>query len=257
MNSVLNAVRDSSSVRDRVSPLEWQTRVDLAAAHRLAELEGWQEPYTIFNHLTARVPGEPGMMLIKPHELLFGEITASNLIKVPIDGKPMGFESNVNPAGWAIHSAVYQARPDVNAAMHVHSQPGMAISALKEGFMFLNQEAMRFYKRIGYHEFEGIAAPDERERLARDLGPHYALILRNHGVLTCNRDVASAALDLSIIMRCAEAQLRILATGQPVSQPSHEVCEGAAQLYARSKERPASWNAVRRYIDSRRPGYAE
>ncbi len=99
--------------------------------------------------------------------------------------------------------------------MHVHSRPGMALSALQEGFMFLNQEAMRFYKRIGYHDFEGIAAPDERERLARDLGTHNALILRNHGVLTCGRDVASAALDLAILMRCAEAQLQILATGRP------------------------------------------
>jgi len=257
MAPTLTSIRGKTSLRDQVSPEEWQTRVDLAAAHRLAEVEGWQEPYTIFNHLTARVPGEPDMMLIKPHELLFGEVTASNLLKIPITGKPVGFEANVNPAGWSIHSAVFMARPDVNAAMHVHSRPGMALSALKDGLMYLNQEAMRFYNRIGYHEFEGIAAPDERERLARDLGSHYALILRNHGVLTCNRDVASAALDLSIIMRCADAQLQILATGREVVQPPHEVCEGAAQLYARSKERPASWNAVKRYIDSRKPGYDE
>ena len=90
MASVLEPVREKSPLRTRVSPEEWRTRVDLAAAHRLAELQGWQEPYTIFNHLSARVPGEPDSMLIKPHDLLFGEITASNLVKVTINGKPVG-----------------------------------------------------------------------------------------------------------------------------------------------------------------------
>jgi ribulose-5-phosphate 4-epimerase/fuculose-1-phosphate aldolase len=257
MASALAAVRDQASLRGRVSPEEWQTRVDLAAAHRLAELEGWQEPYSIFNHLTARVPGEADSMLIKPHDLLFSEVTASNLMKINLKGKPLGFQDNVNAAGFAIHSAVFLARPEVNASMHVHGCAGMAISTLKCGLMFVNQETMRFYKRIGYHDFEGIAAMDECERLARDLGKHNALILRNHGVLTCGTSVATATIDLAALMRCAEAQLQFLATGKELVQPSPEVCEETARFSERGGERTAAWNAVKRYIDRRDPSYAE
>ena len=257
MASVLEAVRDKTSLRGRISPEEWQTRVDLAAAHRLAVYEGWQEGYSIFNHLTARVPGEPDMMLIKPHDLLFSEINASNLMKISISGKPMGFDKNVNAAGWAIHSGVFQARPDVNASMHVHGMEGMAISVLKDGLMMVNQETMRFYNRIGYHDFEGIAAPDERERLARDLGKHNALILRNHGVLTVGASIANAVLDLAALLRSAKAQLVYLATGRPISQPSHEICEETAKFSERSGERGTSWRALKRYIDSKDASYAE
>ncbi|MFM9970477.1 MAG: class II aldolase/adducin family protein [Burkholderiales bacterium] len=261
MASVLNefreAVRDKTSLRGRVSPEEWRTRVDLAAAHRLAIYESWQEGYSIFNHLTARVPGEPDMMLIKPHDLLFSEITASNLTKISISGKPMGFDKNINAAGWAIHSGVFQARPDVNASMHVHGPEGMAISVLKDGLMMVNQEIMRFYNRIGYHDFEGVAAPDERERLARDLGKHSALILRNHGVLTVGPTIGAAVLDLGLLMRGAKAQLAFLATGKEIIQPSAEICEETAKFSERSKEGATSWRAVKRYIDSKDTSYAE
>lgn len=256
MASVLEAVRDESSLRNKLSPEEWATRVDLAAAHRLAVIEGWQEPYSIFNHLSARVPGEPDCMLIKPHDLLFSEVTATKLLKVNMKGKPLAFADNVNGAGFAIHSAVLLARPDVNASMHVHGAAGMAISTLQCGLMFVNQETMRFYNRIGYHDFEGIAAMDECERLARDLGQHHALILRNHGVLTCGPTIAAAALDLAMLMRCAEAQLKFLATGQQIIQPSHQVCEQTAQFSERGIERTTAWNAVKRYLDRTDPSYA-
>jgi len=257
MASVLSAVRNES-LRNRVSPEEWVARVDLAAAHRLAVIEGWQEPYSIFNHFAARVPGEPDHMLIKPHDLLFSEITASNLMKISMTGKPLGFDDNVNAAGFAIHTAVLQARPEINASMHAHGPAGMAISTLKGGLMFLNQETMRFYNRLGYHEFEGIAAMDECERLARDLGKkNVAVILRNHGVLTTGKTIGRATLDLATLMRCGEAQLKFMVSGKELVHPSPEICEETAQISERGNERPHAWNAVKRYVDRMSPDYAE
>jgi ribulose-5-phosphate 4-epimerase/fuculose-1-phosphate aldolase len=261
MSSVLersgNRISESTSIRNKVSPEEWAVRVDLAAAHRFAVLEGWQEPYSIFNHFAARVPGEPNCMLIKPHDLLFSEVTASNLVKLDMKGKALGFADNINAAGFAIHSAVLLARPDVNATTHIHGKAGMAIVALKDGLMFCNQEAMRFYNRIGYHDFEGVAAMDECERLARDLGKHNALILRSHGLLTCGPTVGAATLDLGLLVRCCEAQLQYLSTGKPLILPSPEVCEQTAQFTEKGDRRPEGWNAARRYIDRLDPTYAE
>jgi ribulose-5-phosphate 4-epimerase/fuculose-1-phosphate aldolase len=52
------------SVKDRVSSAEWQTRIDLAACYRLVALYGWHD--TIYNHISARVPGEEGSFLLNP-----------------------------------------------------------------------------------------------------------------------------------------------------------------------------------------------
>ena len=256
MASIIEEVLNKSSRTRAMSAEEWQTRVDLAAAHRLAIAEGWQERLSIFNHFTARVPGEPDMMLIKPHDLLFSEVTASNLVKVSLTGRDLDIKDNVNGAGFAIHSAVFHARPDVNASLHVHGSQGRAIAALECGLMFLSQEAMRFHNRIGYHPYEGIAAPNERENLQRDLGSNNALILRNHGVLTCGPSIAQAALDLQNLMCMAEVQLRILATGQPVTQPPREVIEKTAAVQAKLETRHP-WAAIRRWLDKHDPSYAE
>jgi ribulose-5-phosphate 4-epimerase/fuculose-1-phosphate aldolase len=256
MASIIEEVLTRSPKSRGMSTEEWQTRVDLAAAHRLAVVEGWQERLSIFNHFTARVPGEPDMMLIKPHDLLFGEVTASNLVKVSLSGRDLDIKDNVNGAGFAIHSAVFLGRPDVNASLHVHGTQGRAIAALECGLMFLSQEAMRFYNRIGYHEYEGIAAPNERENLQRDLGGNNALILRNHGVLTCGPSIAQAALDLQNLMNMAEVQLRILATGKPVTQPPREVIEKTAAVQAKLETRQP-WAAIRRWLDKHDPSYAE
>ena len=120
--------------------------------------------------------------LLSRTRTLFDEVTASNLVKLRLDGADK--DQPVNPAGFIIHSAVLNARPEVNFAIHVHTRPGMAVSAIKSGFAMVSQEAMQFYNRISYHDFEGVALnPAEAERLQRDLGPvNRAMILRNHGL---------------------------------------------------------------------------
>src|SRR4051794_18381110 len=66
-----------------ISPEEWQARIDLAAAYRLIAHYGWDD--VIYNHTSMRVPGEDRNFLIKRHELLYTEVTASNLVKVCMD----------------------------------------------------------------------------------------------------------------------------------------------------------------------------
>jgi ribulose-5-phosphate 4-epimerase/fuculose-1-phosphate aldolase len=243
--------------RNDVSAAEWEARVDLAAAYRMAAINQWSD--LIFNHFTVRVPGEPDHFLIKPHRLFFEEVTASNLGKVNLTGEPVGAEEDVNLAGFIIHSAIYKARPDVNAVMHLHSQAGTAISARKGGLRFLNQEAMQFYNRIGYHDFEGIALDTgECERLGRDLGPHKAMILRNHGILTCAGTVADAMLTLRMLIVVAEVQLQIEATGAEISEPPPDVCERTAQQFealAKKSGRRDEWQGVLRWLDRKDPSY--
>src|SRR5260221_9498229 len=116
-------------LRSRVSDKEWQARIDLAACYRLADLYGMSD--MIYTHISVRVPDEPRHFLINPHGLLFDEVTASSLLKVDLDGNVLyqqQAEYGLHRAGFVIHSALYLARPDINAALHTHTIAGMAVS---------------------------------------------------------------------------------------------------------------------------------
>jgi ribulose-5-phosphate 4-epimerase/fuculose-1-phosphate aldolase len=240
----------SLKLQDRVSPDEWQARVDLAAAHRLAVLRGWQPAYSLYNHISVRVPGSPDEFLLKPHNLLFGEVTASNLLKLNVN-EPKSQKDNVNGAGFAIHAGILKARADINAAVHLHTVAGQAVSALERGFMHLTQESMLVYGQLGYHRFEGIARLDEQERIMRDLGErNMALVLNNHGLLMCGASVAEATMIMGDLINAAEVQLAVLATGEKVIEPSRVVCEETARTFEQFKQSTRDdWEAVLRWLD--------
>src|SRR5664280_566743 len=141
----------SAASQDQSAPAEWQARVDLAAVYRLLAHYGWDD--VIYNHSSMRVPGEPRMFLMKQHDLLYTEVTASNLVKVNMD---LDEKSGVNLPGFTLHGGVLAGRDDVNCAVHVHTNNGMAIGALPHGLRMISQHAIRFYQRIGYHKYEGI-----------------------------------------------------------------------------------------------------
>ena len=152
----MNKPYEIPSVRDQVSPDEWKTRVDLAAAYRLVALFGWDD--LVFTHISARVPGEDHQFLINPYGLFFEEITASSLIKVDHHGTPvMPSPFPVNPAGFVIHSAVHEARPEVNCVLHTHTLHGVAVSAQEGGLLPISQQSGFPLTNLAYHTYEGVA----------------------------------------------------------------------------------------------------
>src|SRR6201986_1574474 len=181
------------SVRGSVSAEEWQTRCDLAACYRLMDSYGMTD--LIYNHITARIPGTEHL-LINLYGLLYKEITASSLVKIDVEGKIIAkpdTDYGLNVSGYGIHGAIHKARPDVACVLHTHTRAGMAVSAMECGLLPLSQTSIRFHGHIGYHDYEGPAIDtEERERIVADLGPHDALIMRNHGLLTCGATVQQA-----------------------------------------------------------------
>lgn len=212
-------------LRERAGEVEWQTRVDLAAAYRLVALQGWDD--LIFTHISARIPGPEHHFLINPYGLLFDEITASSLVKIDLDGKAIEpGPYAVNPAGFTIHSAVHAAREDAHCVMHVHTTAGVAVSCQASGLLPLNQTAMLLNGQIAYHEYEGVALDlDERPRLVGDLGTKSAMILRNHGTLTVGPDVPSAFLMMYFLERACATQVAALGGGVEIHWPSEAVQE--------------------------------
>jgi ribulose-5-phosphate 4-epimerase/fuculose-1-phosphate aldolase len=246
------------SVEDQVSPEEWETRVNLAACYRLIDLYGMSDMTR--THVSARIPGEENFLL-NPYGLMFNEITASSLIKIDLDGNEIANTGpyKINAAGFTIHSAVHAAREDVDCVLHTHSAAGMAISAMECGLLFISQHSMRFYGRLSYHDYEGPALDlDERERLVRDLGGNYSMILRNHGFLTAGRSIQEAFSLVFYLEKSATSQLQAMAATGPEAliYPSPEVCEKSAELFESTL--PVSnrdWPGHLRRLDALDPSY--
>ena len=248
-------------LRGSVSEAEWQARLDLAACYRLCDLYGMSD--MIYTHITARVPGTTDQFLINPNGMLFGEITASSLLKVGTDGtilyKP-DLPYGLHPAGFTIHSAIYRARPDAMAAMYTHTVAGMAVSALQCGLLPLTQTATRFYGRIAYHDFRGPERdPAERESLARSIGPLNYCILRNHGLLTLGESVAEAFIAMWGLERACQAQLQAMACNTPLNIPSEEVVRKSCEMYASGSRRYGllEWPGLLRKLDREDPSWRD
>lgn len=202
-----------------VDETEHRLRVDLAALYRIVALFGWDD--LLATHISVRLPGPQHQFLINPLGLLFDEITASSLVKVDLAGNVIEAQPvAINPAGFTIHSAVHAARPDAACVIHLHTVAGIAVSSQAHGLLPLNQTAMLLNGRLAYHDYEGIALDlAERERLARDLGPMNAMILRNHGTLAVGTSVADAFQTMYFLERACAIQLAALSGQAALSVP--------------------------------------
>ena len=253
------------SLRDRVTPEEWQARVDLAACYRLLEIYGMSDMGA--NHVSLAVPGEEGAFLINSYGMLYEEITASSLTKIDIEGNvlmkpdfPDGLNYGVNRAGFVIHGAIHKAKPEYQCVIHTHTWPGMAVSSLECGLIPMTQTAMRFAK-IGYHDYEGVVLDVAmQEKLVRDLADFPALILRNHGLLTVGRTIGEAFNWMHRLELSCRAQLAAQGTGQKIIEVPARVVEETWNNYQPGTRRPygvMEWPALLRKLDRVDPSYRE
>lgn len=237
---------------------EWKVRCDLAALYRVIGHFRWTD--MIFTHISARVPGAEHHFLINRYGVLFDEMRASDLVLIDQEGRPVAAGASddperyrVNPAGFTIHSAVHMARPDVMCVVHTHTAAGAAVSAQKQGLLPISQHALKYYGHLAYHDYEGIALDlAERDRLVNDLGSHNAMILKNHGLLTCGKSIPEAFQEMYFLERACEIQLRALAGNAELNLPSQKVCELTAEQYRRDEMdgiMALQWEAALRMIE--------
>lgn len=252
------------SARERVSPAEWEIRVNLAACYRLMSHFGMTE--MIANHISARVPGAHDRFLINPYGLLYDEVTASSLLEIDLEGNVLYNPTDLdfNKAGFVIHSAIHRALPEVECVIHSHTISGMAVSALECGLVPMSQTAMRF-ARIAYHPYEGVVLDlDEQARLVADLGDHEAMILRNHGLLTVGNTILEAFNTMFRLERACQMQIAAMSCGQPLSLPPEDVVQKTYEMFhpklqpsSRRKPGRLEWPALLRMLDRNDPSFRE
>ena len=195
---------------------EWEARQQLAACYRVFDMLGWSE--MIYNHITVKLDGEDGAFLINPFGLHFSEVTASNLVKIDIDGNKLDDNPYpVNMAGFVQHAVFHRNLPDAHCIMHTHTTAGMAVSSVEGGLRASNFYGCNFAGNIAYHDFEGVTVRDEEgERLLEHLGKKRVMLLRNHGILVMGRSVPEVFVKHWSLQRACEIQVATASMGVPL-----------------------------------------
>jgi ribulose-5-phosphate 4-epimerase/fuculose-1-phosphate aldolase len=236
---------------------ERDARVELAAAYRFAFDLGWTDLGA--THFSMRVPGEPDAYLLLRECLFFNEVTASNLVKLGLDGSVRTDGVTVNPAGVTIHAALLAGKPELHSVMHTHTIAGVAVCSHPDGLLPLSQHALRFYDDVGRHDYEGVALDgEEGPRLIEHLADHELLLLDNHGLLTAGANVPMALSAMYYAEVACQMQVATLsATSNPVV-PHVDTCtftkkqhdDGHGYMYR-------DWMAILRQVERKHPAFAD
>jgi ribulose-5-phosphate 4-epimerase/fuculose-1-phosphate aldolase len=245
-----------------VDAAQWQARVDLAAAHRLASMHGFNEG--IFNHLTLRVPGSSDRYYQIPFGLHWSEVTASCFMEVGFDGTRRAGEGEIERSCYCIHAPMHRLLPQAAAVFHTHMPFASALARLEDPRILpIGQTEIGVAMHTAYdHSYGGLAwDPAEGERLAGLLGDKSVLIMANHGVATVGRSVAEAYDLLYYVERVAQVQLYAMWTGKPLRILPPEVVEQTMADFAHGTgyggKKPSQWHfeALKRILDRKEPDY--
>jgi ribulose-5-phosphate 4-epimerase/fuculose-1-phosphate aldolase len=221
-----------------IDAAEWSLRLALAALYRVVDQLGWCD--LIFNHITVRVPGPERHFLINPFGLRYDEVTASNLIKIDLDGHPVAPGPwPVNVAGFVVHAAVHRHRDDAHCVMHTHTRAGMAVAGKAGGLSHHSFYGAMLTDEVAYHPFEGVTVhEDEIDRIAASLGARDLMVLRNHGLLAVGPDPATCFFRMYTLQRACEAQCDTQALAGPDSLLPDEVLQRTRADRKRSRIDP-------------------
>jgi ribulose-5-phosphate 4-epimerase/fuculose-1-phosphate aldolase len=253
---------------DSILPIgrtEADARLELAAVCRLMHRFGLSDLTS--THLSTTVPERPGHYLLNPYGMLLEEVSASMLIEIDADDRPVGARAAaVNRTAIAIHSAIHRARPEVTTAIHAHTHAGIAVGALRDGLKPLSQWALKFFGLAAYHAYDGAARANSLgEAIVRDLGDNTVMFLRNHGTLAVGRSTPEAWIRLFYLEQACRSQLMLGDAGDLVMPPP-DVCaraaaeQNAGTMQADGKMRPMGhreWPALIRLLDRTEGGWRD
>lgn len=246
--------------RSEISAEERALRVQLAAAYRIFALLGWTE--LIYNHITLRVPGPERLFLINPFGLHYSEVTASNLVKIDLEGQPVSpTRWPVNPAGFTVHAAIHAGIEGAHCVMHTHTTAGMAVACSQAGLSMSNFYSAQLHGKVAYHDFEGITLHSgEGKRLLKSIGSRPAVILRNHGLLAWGDSLPRSLAILWLLNRACEIQLASTAMGPVIAIPEEiqkKCTADSLQFDPRFGAGQDVFDALTRMIDKADPTYRD
>jgi ribulose-5-phosphate 4-epimerase/fuculose-1-phosphate aldolase len=248
----------------KANAAEWQARVDLAAAHRIAVMHGLHEG--IFNHLTLSVPGKTDRYYQIPFGLHWSEVTASCFMEVGWDGQVLRGQGEVEASCYAIHAPIHRRLGARGAAVfHTHMPFASALTRLEDPKLkMIGQTEVLVSTEVAYDmDYAGPARDaSEGERLVEIIGDKKVLFMGSHGVCTVAPSVAQAYDLLYYVERAAQVQIYAMWTGQKLLELPPDVvaatkAEVGGQKFLHGKPYDYHFRALKRILDRKEPDYAD
>ncbi|MFT3801259.1 MAG: class II aldolase/adducin family protein [Burkholderiaceae bacterium] len=247
---------------DRMADPQWQARVHLAAANRLATLDELEEG--IDNHFTMLLPGHTDRFLVLPFGIHWSEARASDMIVFDESGRTLEGDGRVELSAYCIHAPIHRIT-GAKVVLHTHQHWALALNMLQDNRLLpASQTSAFFCKHIVYDDgYDGLAHQlSEGERLAHLMGDKHIMFMKNHGVLTVGDTVAQAYRRLYKLERVCRAQLVAMSTGQPLSLLSDELIDkvdrpNPQDTHPRAERERLYFEAMMRVLDRELPGYAD
>ena len=224
---------EATSTGILLSTEERRARIDLAAAHRLACLQGYNEG--IFNHFTLMVTGKTDRFLVIPFGLHWSEITASVFLEVDFEGSVLAGQGEIERSAYCIHAPVHRLVPEAKCVLHTHMPFASALTRLQNGRLQPTGQTEAALAGMSAYDddYTGLALdPSEGERLAKVLGSKQILFMANHGVMVVGRSIAEAYDRLYYLERACQVQIYAMSTGQPLKMVSPAVIARTQQQFA-------------------------
>ena len=189
-----------------------ETRLKLIAAGSI--LDKAEQGDLTRGHVSVRVPGDATHFYMKPHSQGLDEITPENIVLCNLAGEKVGGGGRRHSEVY-IHSEIYKVRPDVMSVIHTHPTHAVALSATGKALLPISQPAAAFSDGVGWFTdtIELIRSPELGAGVARVLGPHKAVFLRNHGVAVVGASLDESTVLALLLEEACRIQLLAMAAG--------------------------------------------
>jgi len=203
-----------------MEPLE-RARRDLVVANRiLAD----QKVLDSFGHVSIRHPARPDRYLLA-RSCSPGIVTPDDIVEFMLDGTPVGPEKRPLYLERAIHGAVYETRPDINAVLHAHTDDLLPFTVAditlrpvvqSVGDMGDNIAVWDIADKFGDDTDLLVVTLEQGRDLAACLGDNRVVLLRNHGFVSVDLTLGALVRLAVFLPRNARVLLAALTAGTPI-----------------------------------------
>ena len=169
-------------------------------------------------NLSLRIPGQ-NAFAITPSNYDYFKMAADDVCVLDFELKQI--EGNLKPSvESAMHGAIYQARPDVNAVVHTHQAYVSALTLINAPIPALFDEQARFLGRsVDIIPYAPSGTGLLKNAVARHVKNHNnAFMMKNHGALVFGHHMERAVHNVEILEKCALAYLLAICSERKISK---------------------------------------
>ena len=191
---------------------------------------------------------------MKPHSLGLDEITLENILTIDLDGNVVAGTTRRHSEVY-IHSEIFKLRPDVHCVIHTHPPYSVALSATDRPIRCYSQPGALFYEALGVYAdtINLIRTHEMGAGVAKALGPHRAVLLKNHGVVVVGATIAEAVVGVIMLENAAMVQLTAEAAGDPAPEFPRADIEKLKHDIARPEQFVVNFDYLVRRLKRREP----